>query len=374
MEQKKVQGFLQKTYKIIVDYQQEKLKQLHCGENTGNQFNIFEIIGISTREVYMCRILAELLNPNGCHCQRTKYLDLFCNRFLPDRIKKEIKTENVSVITEDLTKNLDDIGKEYRRIDIVIDEKDGHYIPIEVKINALEQQEQCSDYLYSARKIYEERHKNKNDAVIFYLTKTGEMPISISSEDEDSVMCISWIQLVDWLNECICQIDTIRKIPITEIIMQYKTAIENFLQEGNNTMDENIIKMIIENAENLECAEKIAENIGEAKRSKWIELKEKIRDRITSQKSYDENKLYDDSDKIAYAKSEPVDNNIVQYHVIVYESGKIQKAEIWYTKNDNEIRYNRETKNSRKIIEFVDIIEDEKLNEKAKECVSFLFD
>lgn len=374
MEQKKVQGFLQKTYKIIVDYQQEKLKQLHCGENTGNQFNIFEIIGISTREVYMCRILAELLNPNGCHCQRTKYLDLFCNRFLPDRIKKEIKTENVSVITEDLTKNLDDIGKEYRRIDIVIDEKDGHYIPIEVKINALEQQEQCSDYLYSTRKIYEERHKNKNDAVIFYLTKTGEIPISISSEDEDSVMCISWIQLVDWLNECICQIDTIRKIPITEIIMQYKTAIENFLQEGNNTMDENIIKMIIENAENLECAEKIAENIGEAKRSKWIELKEKIRDRITSQKSYDENKLYDDSDKIAYAKSEPVDNNIVQYHVIVYESGKIQKAEIWYTKNDNEIRYNRETKNSRKIIEFVDIIEDEKLNEKAKECVSFLFD
>lgn len=374
MEQKKVQGFLQKTYKIIVDYQQEKLKQLHCGENTGNQFNIFEIIGISKREVYMCRILAELLNPNGCHCQRTKYLDLFCNRFLPDRIKKEIKTENVSVITEDLTKNLDDIGKEYRRIDIVIDEKDGHYIPIEVKINALEQQEQCSDYLYSTRKIYEKRHKNKNDAVIFYLTKTGEMPISISSEDEDSVMCISWIQLVDWLNECICQIDTIRKIPITEIIMQYKTAIENFLQEGNNTMDENIIKMIIENAENLECAEKIAENIGEAKRSKWIELKEKIRDRITSQKSYDENKLYDDSDKIAYAKSEPVDNNIVQYHVIVYESGKIQKAEIWYTKNDNEIRYNRETKNSRKIIEFVDIIEDEKLNEKAKECVSFLFD
>ena len=206
------------------------------------------------------------------------------------------------------------------------------------------------------------------------MTKTGEMPISIPSEDEDSVMCISWIQLVDWLNECICQIDTIRKIPITEIIMQYKTAIENFLQEGNNTMDENIIKMIIENAENLECAEKIAENIGEAKRSKWIELKEKIRDRITSQKSYDENKLYDDSDKIAYAKSEPVDNNIVQYHVIVYESGKIQKAEIWYTKNDNEIRYNRETKNSRKIIEFVDIIEDEKLNEKAKECVSFLFD
>ena len=64
---------------------------------------------------------------------------------------------------------------------------------------------------------------------LFFLLK-GEMPISISSEDEDSVMCISWIQLVDWLNECICQIDTIRKIPITEIIMQYKTAIESLIE------------------------------------------------------------------------------------------------------------------------------------------------
>lgn len=372
------QELLQKTHDIIEAYQTEKINQMQCGKNTGNQFNIFEIIGISTREVYMCKVLAELLSPKGCHHQGTKYLGLFCERFLPENIKREINLDKVSIITEDLTKNLDEIGKEFRRIDIVIDEENGHYIPIEVKINAFEQKEQCSDYLQSARKIYEARHKNKNDAIIFYLTKTGEMPISISSCDKENVKCISWAQIVDWLNECICQIDTIRKIPITEIIMQYKTTIENFLKGGNNTMDnENIINMITDNKKNFESAEKIAENITAAKQRLWNTFAQEIYNRL-NESGYDNDKLYRDSDKVAYVKSEFDDNNIAKYNVIVYESGKIQMAGIWYKKNNNEIRYNKELKNTRKIIEFASIIDDDKLKlklkEKAKECVSFLLD
>lgn len=365
---------LQKTHDIIEAYQTEKINQMQCGKNTGNQFNIFEIIGISTREVYMCKVLAELLSPKGCHHQETKYLGLFCERFLPENIKREINKKEVSIITEDLTKNLDEIGKEFRRIDIVIDEKNGHYIPIEVKINALEQQEQCSDYLQSARKIYEERHKNKNDAIIFYLTKTGEMPISISSCDKENVKCISWAQIVDWLNECICQIDTIRKIPITEIIMQYKTTIENFLKGGNNTMDnENIIEMIIKDEKNFKSAEKIAENIDPAKQEIWKKLKNEIIENM-KQKSFDDNKLVIKyPEKIAYQKTEPDENNIAQYNVIFYESGKIQTNRILYQKDADNIKYKEEKMKNRKTIEFVDIIED-KLKEKAKECVSFLID
>lgn len=372
------QELLQKAYMIIDAYQKEKGNQIQCGENTGNQFNIFEIIGISTREVYMCKVLAELLSPKGCHHQGKKYLDLFCKRFLPENIKREIKTDKVSIITEDLTKNLDEIGKEFRRIDIVIDEENGHYIPIEVKINALEQKEQCSDYLQSARKIYENRSKDVNEAIIFYLTKTGEMPISISSCDKEHVKCISWAQIIDWLNECICQIDTIRKIPITEILMQYKTTIENFLKGGNNTMDnENIIEMIIKDEKNFESAEKIAENITVAKQRLWNTFAQEIYNML-KESGYDNDKLYRDSDKVAYVKSEFDDNNIAKYNVIVYESGKIQMAGIWYKKNNNEIRYNKELKNTRKIIEFASIIDDDKLKlklkEKAKECVSFLLD
>lgn len=366
---------LQKTHRIIEAYQKEKVNQIQCGENTGNQFNIFEIIGISTREVYMCKVLAELLSPKGCHHQGTKYLGLFCERFLPENIKREINKEEVSIITEDLTKNLDEIGKEFRRIDIVIDEKDGHYIPIEVKINAQEQKEQCSDYLQSARKIYENRSKDKNEAIIFYLTKTGEMPISISSCDKEHVKCISWAQIIDWLNECICQIDTIRKIPITEILMQYKTTIENFLKGGNNTMDnENIIKMIIANKDNFESAKKIAENMGSAKQKIWTKLKNEIIENI-KQKNFDENKLVIKyPEKIAYQKSEPDSSNIAQYNVVTYESGAIQTNQIRYQKDADNIHYEDENRNQRKTIEFIDIVDNAKFEEKVKECVSFLLD
>ena len=375
MEQDTVKKLLESAHTIIDNYKMNKLNQLQCGKNTGNQFNIFEIIGISTREVYMCKVLAELLNPKGCHLQETKYLDLFCNRFLPEEIRKDLNTTNVSVITEDLTKNLDEIGKEFRRIDIVIDEENGHYIPIEVKINAFEQKEQCSDYLQSARKIYEKRHKDKNEAIILYLTKTGEMPISISNCDKENVKCISWAQIVDWLNECICQIDTIRKLSITEIIMQYKTTIENFLNGGNNTMDnENIIKMIIENKENFESAEKITENMGSAKQKIWTKLKNEIIENI-KQKNFDENKLVIKyPEKIAYQKSEPDSSNIAQYNVITYESGAIQTNQIRYQKDADNIHYKDENRNQRKTIEFVDIVDNAKFEEKVKECVSFLLD
>ena len=110
---------LHKTHDIIVAYQNEKSNQMLCGENTGNQFNIFEIIGISTREVYMCKVLAELLSPKGCHRQGTKYLELFCERFLPENIKREINLDKVSIITEDLTKNLDE--DEYKLLDLIFD-------------------------------------------------------------------------------------------------------------------------------------------------------------------------------------------------------------------------------------------------------------
>ena len=201
------------------------------------------------------------------------------------------------------------------------------------------------------------------------------MPISISSCDKEHVKCISWAQIIDWLNECICQIDTIRKIPITEILMQYKTTIENFLKGGNNTMDnENIIEMIIKDEKNFESAEKIAENMGSAKQKIWTKLKNEIIENI-KQKNFDENKLVIKyPEKIAYQKSEPDSSNIAQYNVITYESGAIQTNQIRYQKDADNIHYKEENRNQRKTIEFVDIVDNNKFEEKVKECVSFLLD
>ena|GEM_PF-4789638 len=44
---------------------------------TGGNFNIFEIAGISTKETTICRVLHELLSPAGRHGQSGAYLEIF---------------------------------------------------------------------------------------------------------------------------------------------------------------------------------------------------------------------------------------------------------------------------------------------------------
>lgn len=49
---------------------------------TGCDYNIFSILGIESREVCICRVIADLLNPNGLHHQGFLYLKLFTKKVL----------------------------------------------------------------------------------------------------------------------------------------------------------------------------------------------------------------------------------------------------------------------------------------------------
>ena len=51
-------------------------------KNNGTYFNIFDITNISTDEVRICRIIKELIDPNGSHYQGDIYLKLFTFRFV----------------------------------------------------------------------------------------------------------------------------------------------------------------------------------------------------------------------------------------------------------------------------------------------------
>jgi hypothetical protein len=44
---------------------------------TGAKYNIFEIARIGEKEVIMCRVIADLLNPMGLHYKGSPYLKLF---------------------------------------------------------------------------------------------------------------------------------------------------------------------------------------------------------------------------------------------------------------------------------------------------------
>ena len=75
---------------------------------TGGNFNIFEITEISRAEVYMCKILYELLNPEGRHYQGNVYLKLFFETIKKNHGDKfNLKTpDNAKVLKEECIEGL----------------------------------------------------------------------------------------------------------------------------------------------------------------------------------------------------------------------------------------------------------------------------
>jgi hypothetical protein len=53
-------------------------------KETGQAYNIFKITGIYYKEVIMCRVIANLLNPKGSHHKGDIYLKLFIDTLPED--------------------------------------------------------------------------------------------------------------------------------------------------------------------------------------------------------------------------------------------------------------------------------------------------
>lgn len=173
---------------------------------TGEHYNIFKILGIGHYEVLThSPMLADLLSPNGAHCQHDAFLRLFVKQMgvAPfHTASAQVKLEHyIGPVTE----------KSGGRIDIVITDKDKHAIFIENKIYAEDQDAQLQRY----------RAENKN-ADLFYLTLEGAMP---SGFDEaklkaEGVKCISYAtDIRDWL--LLCKKEAAAQPHVRETISQY---------------------------------------------------------------------------------------------------------------------------------------------------------
>lgn len=145
-------------------------------------FNVFDVLSVQYKEVIMCRMLKELLDPKGKHGKGNKFLKLFF------QVIKESKGEIVP--DEDLDKSSNvQVSNEYaidgnRRIDILT-KVGARYIPIEVKIEACDQPNQVRDYLnYCQTK--QRKSGNKDKTVLLYLTLDGHDPSEKSTCSNDS--------------------------------------------------------------------------------------------------------------------------------------------------------------------------------------------
>ncbi|MDO7848706.1 PD-(D/E)XK nuclease family protein [Hymenobacter sp. M29] len=197
---------------------------------SGENFNVFRILGLESREVQMhSGFLGELLNPAGSHGLKDAFLRLFVeaiNQKLPPEAKKppEFNTAAAHLVVEH------DIGRitadylQGGRIDLYL-ESGGEYIFIENKIYAGDQQNQLVRY-----------KAHRNHARLLYLTLDGKDAPEWSKGGltSDQYQIISYKEDVSsWLEKC-------RQVAVAyplvrETIVQYQHLI-NYLT-GNTPSD-----------------------------------------------------------------------------------------------------------------------------------------
>ena len=208
------------------------LKEQHekCAAVTGEDFNIFSVLGVETREVKThSAFLAELLNPKGSHRQGVVFLEHFLNLecLRPSAPSDYGNLEDFWVRAE--------VSNEYGQIDILL-KKEGTCIIIENKINASDQDSQLNRYYRYAKESFTDEQIK-----LIYLTLCGREPSKKSLRgidgqealDVDRVIRISYkSHIVKWIEECFKEV--IRVAPIREILFQYQTLIKKLTSQPMN--------------------------------------------------------------------------------------------------------------------------------------------
>lgn len=244
-------------------------------KETGSYFNIFEIADIATKEVKICRVIYELLSPLGCHYQGSVYLKLFMETVLGIENVDEDELHSAKVFRERII-------DEKRRIDLLI-ETNKRMIPIEVKIYAKEQSDQCYDYYEYVLKF------NKIiTPQLFYLTRFGDEPSSAGgltcSDDKHSssnIICISFAQdILRWLELCLKETETLKLAPIREVLLQLMLTIRRFTGQMEDREMKELISLLRTSSTFMHGADKMQGAIPEAKKALMMDLFDAIAGKV----------------------------------------------------------------------------------------------
>ena len=220
-----------------------------------SEYNIFDILEVASKEVVMCRFLADLLNPEGIHGYGILFLKSFLQTVLNENRINDTLLTHTNVIKELVIDN-------NRRIDIVI--QNAHFfIPIEVKIYAEEQEGQCYDY-YEYAKAFDEQTK------IVYLTRFKNKPSEFSRKkingteilSDDKIKCISWEHdICGWLTEILVQL----KEPVKSMVMQYIDTIRMIADGRGNKVMEKTVNILYESVDYFRAGIQIEKSMKVAK-------------------------------------------------------------------------------------------------------------
>jgi len=221
MDEKKkqeIKAFLELVAPKVVEQNDARKQQMADGKG----FNIFFSTGIQNKEVCICRLLQDLLSPEGTHGLGVLFLASF-NKTVLRGLMHPSEVNTAKVYREDRT-------DENRRIDLTI-ETDKRYIPIEVKIFASDQHRQCVDY-YEEKERKRKNYGKSEPTVLYYLTTDGHFPTANSMGsllDGTNLKTISFYKdIITWVKDCLNEPMVKKSLYVKYTLLQFADVIERW--------------------------------------------------------------------------------------------------------------------------------------------------
>lgn len=280
-----IQSLFNQVSTIVQKY--EKIAEL-----TGENFNVFRILRLSTYEVRThSAFIAELLNPNGSHGQKGKFLKLFTEQLNISGFD----CENARLEVEKYIGPISEDGKEGGNIDIIIaDRKNNKAIIIENKIYAVDQKFQLLRYYNYGKKSFPESH-------LLYLTLYGKEASSLSKGELDKIKYdkISYqSDILKWVEKC--KEKSVNYPILRESLTQYIHLIKFLTGKAmNNEMEKELLKVVLDKPGNI----KIALAIENLKYQIFDCILERLKEQISEIKIQDVKIKFSDNE-IPFGKSD----------------------------------------------------------------------
>lgn len=268
-----ISDLLIRVYQDIGEYERKK-------ERVGQGYNIFKVLGVADKEVIMCRMLADLLSPDGEHGQGILFLKSFVEQVLGLEGLDERFYHGAEVVREYCIPQSCG-GKDNRRIDIVI-QGCNLFLPIEVKIYAGDQDSQCYDYYK-----YAEQRMSADKARVYYLTRFGTPPSKASLRSETHshervpdgrIINLSFRDHIRrWLQGII---DLEAEGRVKTLLIQYLEAIDEFTGSINEEERRLVGKQILKDSSSFAAAIQVVKAIDLAKVTLMKTLMDEIREEM----------------------------------------------------------------------------------------------
>ena len=230
-------------------------------EATGEKFNIFSILQMESDEVAThSRFIAELLNREGSHGQRDKFLSLFIKRFAGEH---NFVSETSKVFVEY------HVGKveieNGGRIDILLKDDENNIIMIENKIYAVEKQNQLVRYKNAFPK-----------GKLFYLTLFGKESKNYIADKPYSVLSYE-TNIIDWLEDC--KKESVNIPILRESITQYINLVKKLTHQNlNKRMNQDVINRILRDTNSLSAYKALFDLQKDLKKTIILSIIKKIRE------------------------------------------------------------------------------------------------